>query len=202
MLLPSGQLHPRSVINGSNVLAHIEEAAPSPESLPSAMTHGQRPMTHDLDLGELGPHLTTSPGSPAHQQPCTLQLFGHQTWGGLNLLRIDHGWLVMSVIQSVSQSVLTQTYSRRGTLSHAWHGATRYGLLRPVSCVLCCVRACGLSAIRVRGHPARIHPASNVAHPASPSRPNEHACLAISVFPISGRARSPSTDLTDRMGSL
>lgn len=129
-------------------------------------------------------------------------------WGSSISLRIDHGWLVKSVSQSVTWSVNSHSnLLATGNLITrlAWDEQICPAASCVVCVVLCCVCACGLSAIRVRGHPARIHPAMPPAEqrrPSSqPSRPNKHACLGISIFSSLG-ARSPSTDLTDRMGSL
>lgn len=148
-------------------------------------------MTLTLTLGELGPHQTTSalrhsgtlsPGL-AGQGPgqSTIRL------EGLNLLRIGPGSGLVSQFQSVqpSQSVLTETYSRQGTLSpvilsqctcsavqRKW-GLVR-ALCRLLACVLVCLFVlCFAYMVSMRsefpGHPALSNP---------PNRPGK--CQVIS----------------------
>lgn len=194
MLLPPDQLHPRSVINGSNVLAHIEEAAPLPESLPSAMTHGQRPMTHDLDLGELGPHLTTSPRSPAHQQPCTLQLFGHQTWGvSISCELTMAGWSCRSCSQLVSQFSLKLT--RDGEPYHT-PGTARRDMPCCDLCRVCCVVFVPVVSLRSVFEVTRLESTQRATSPILPAHPgltNMLAWLSPSSPSLGGLARPAPT---------
>lgn len=140
-------------------------------------------MTHDLDLGELGPHLTTSPGSPAHHQPCTFAAVRTSDSGGLNLLRIDRG-------QLVSQSVRARTYSRRGSLSQCTGRPDMPALLRAsyvvcrVLCVLClCLWPLCDPSSRSPGSNPLSDATRGATSPILPSRQAIQACQAIFSIP-------------------